>query len=57
MHTIKSLQLISVIYNASFANIATCMITAPVVGAQYDNPYEWQRDVLIVAQQQVDCSR
>ena len=33
------------------------MITAPVVGPQYDNPYEWQRDVLIVAQQQVDCSR
>ena len=39
-------------------DIATCVITAPVVGPQYDNPYEWQRDVLFAAQQvaALECS-
>ena len=32
-------------------NIATCVITPPEVGPQYDNPHEWQRDVLFAAQQ------
>ena len=39
-------------------NIATCMITALVVGPQYGNPHEWQRDVLFAAQQvaALECS-
>ena len=32
-------------------DIATWVITAPVVGPQYGNPYEWQGDVLFAAQQ------
>ena len=30
------------------------MITAPEVVTHYDNPYEWQGDVLIVVQQQIN---